>query len=137
MSRDHGDTSTAPEHKGAGRVTGVVTSVSEPKEFDLRTRKQATISKDYRHVTISIKNGKHVKIYFPVTANVSGLGKRGSIYSRSGFTKIQGENGDWIDYQIFNPNLLIGKTVEVTGDVTKNIDGNYYMNKLSELKVFQ
>jgi len=114
----------------------LVVNVSSAKEFDLKTKKQATISKDYYHVIIKIKNDKKVKIYFPVTANVSGLDKKGSIYSRNSFTKIQDNKGGWIDYQIFNPSLLIGKTVEVSGDVTKNNDGNYYMNKISEFKVF-
>jgi hypothetical protein len=131
------------EHKGNGRVTGTVTRVSDAKLFDLKTQKQATIQKDFYHLFLKIKNDKTVKIYFPVTANVvesvdkrKGGKKSKGIYSRKSFVKVQGKNGEWIDYQIANPGLLVGKKIEVSGDVTKNDDGSYYMNKILEMKVY-
>jgi hypothetical protein len=125
-----------PEHKGTGRVTGVVLTVSDPKIFDFKTQKNSTMHKDYYHVIIRIKNNKRVKIYFPITANVSGLHEKGSIYSRKDFVQIKNEkNGEWIPYQMFNPTKIVGYTVEVSGDVIKQDDGNYYMNKLDEFKI--
>lgn len=134
---------------GKGKVTGVVIAVTEPKVFERRNATNNRVMRmDYYHVLLRIKKNKNVKVYFPVNANVShspSYIRRGGrkvldggkgFYSRNKFVKILNENtGEWIDYQIANPKKLTGYTVEVTGDVKKNDDGNYYMNRIEEFKV--
>jgi hypothetical protein len=144
-------------------VSGVVLDVTDAKVFTAR-KGNKSIGKDYYHVIIELKklpagdghglvdmarelesisdfwkfNERKLKtlarVYYPVVSNVSDRQK--SVYDKKDFTFVIDKKKNCIPYQVSNPKLLVGKTVEVTGAIKTEDNGDYYINQIVTFKIF-
>ncbi len=142
-------------------VRGTVTSVTSPRVFVARSSiKGKKTESDYYHVFIDVtgvdvggdglvpvasvlesmvsswsRDRRRVaKVYFPVVSNVSDRGR--SPYDKKSFTSVlDPKTGRWIAYRVSNPALLVGKHVEVTGDVVKGDECDFYINRVTSFKI--
>lgn len=117
---------------GVMTVRGTVTGALPTREFKASNVKSKTVQ-DYYHVLMKTEIGNFAKIYFPVvTCSTQKYGN-----ARSIDISIRDErSGNWIKHDLKNPRLLVGKTVEVVGDVKKEGDKHYYVNRITVMKIF-
>ncbi len=108
-------------------VEGIIQNVSGSKVCNSGYGYKKTLQ-DYYNLFLKTKDGKIVKIYFPVFSS-NRYAKKKNIISMI-------KDGRSFEHELMNPKTIINHAVKITGFITKNDDGTFHMNNLQSFEIF-